>query len=61
MLTSVTGALLGTQANRQVAVVNSFEMALVVETAEPTFDQEFFERRKEQCELEAEHAFGRHS
>ncbi|KAI9636499.1 uncharacterized protein MKK02DRAFT_45203 [Dioszegia hungarica] len=46
--TKITGALLGTQANRQVAVVNTFELALVADVDEATFDQDFLERRKEQ-------------
>lgn len=47
----VVGALLGTQANRQVAVVNTFELALVADSAAPQLNQDFFDRRKEQCEL----------
>jgi COP9 signalosome complex subunit 6 len=47
---TVVGALLGTQAGRTVAVVNSFELALAQEAVEPAFDLEFFSRRREQCE-----------
>lgn len=48
--TSAVGALLGTQVNRQVAVVNSFELSLIGEGIEVTFDQDYFDRRKDQCE-----------
>jgi COP9 signalosome complex subunit 6 len=62
---SVIGALLGTQANREVSIVNSFELTYscrdgngdVDMTADSvrdghgryTLDREFFETRREQC------------
>lgn len=51
------GALLGSRENRQVSVVNSFELVLFTEpnvTGEHSswpVDREFFETRKAQCEL----------
>jgi COP9 signalosome complex subunit 6 len=41
---TVIGALLGSQANRQVSIVNSFELV-----ASDDFDTDFFDARKEQC------------
>lgn len=59
------GALLGNQSNREVSIVNSFELILgnddeneevtmseSSETREITLNTEFFENRKEQCSLD---------
>jgi COP9 signalosome complex subunit 6 len=67
MLKSVIGALLGTQVNREVSVVNSFELtyssrntvadvvmsegSAASNMGRYVIDNDFFEKRKEQCSL----------
>lgn len=57
LISSVIGALLGSRENRQVSVINSFELVLFTEPditgdqASWPVDGEFFEIRKAQCKI----------
>lgn len=50
-LTTVLGALLGTQNGREVAIQNSFELNYYIDDADNVkINEEFFVTRREQCE-----------
>lgn len=55
-LTKVIGALLGTQTNREISIVNSFELTFAGDDGDVdmagtglTVNSEFVETRKDQC------------
>lgn len=52
-LHAVMGALIGIQAGRELEVVNSFEVAAVLnqETKQWSIKHDFFEQRQSQCEF----------